>query len=449
MALPVERAKEIPVPVSARAGHYRWAVCGLLFLATTINYIDRQVIGILKPLLQRQYGWSEIDYGDLVFAFQLAYAIGFLFAGRLMDRFGTKRGYAFALTVWSVAAIATAWAPIYGAPMSAVLAVFGMTYSASVAGFLLARFVLGLGEAGNFPAAIKTVAEWFPRRERALATGIFNAGTNVGAIITPAVVPFIAVRFGWEWAFIGTGVAGLGWLVIWWLMYQQPEQHPRVSAGELAYICSDPPDTTKRVPWLTLLPHRQTWAFAIGKLMTDPIWWLYLFWMPDFFSRNYGLSLLELGPPIIVIYLVADIGSVGGGWLSSSLIRRGWSVNAARKTAMLICATAVVPIVFASRANSMWEAVALVSLAASAHQGWSANLFTLTSDMFPRHAVGSVVGIGGFAGAIGGMVIAKITGYILQTTGSYLPVFIIASTTYLVTLVIVHTLVPKLEPAKL
>ena len=448
MALPVQRFKESAATVTARVGRYRWVICGLLFLATTINYIDRQVIGILKPMLQGRFGWSEIDYGDLVFAFQLAYAIGFLFAGRIIDRFGTKKGYAAALTVWSLAAIATAWAPSYGAPMSAVLAVIGLKYGASVAGFLLARFVLGIGEAGNFPAAIKTVAEWFPRRERAFATGIFNAGTNVGAIVTPAIVPFIAVRFGWEWAFIGTGAAGLAWLVIWQLMYQSPDDHPHVTAAEVAYIRSDPPETTTRVPWLALIPHRQTWAFAIGKLMTDPIWWLYLFWMPDFFSRNYGLSLLELGPPIIVIYLVADIGSVGGGWLSSSMIRRGWTVNAARKTAMLICALAVVPVIFASRVTSMWEAVALISLAASAHQGWSANLFTLTSDMFPRHAVGSVVGIGGFAGAIGGMVIAKITGSILQTTGSYLPVFIIAGTTYLVTLLLIHLLAPKLEPAK-
>jgi ACS family hexuronate transporter-like MFS transporter len=449
MALPIQRVKEAAAPVAARIGRYRWVICGLLFLATTINYIDRQVIGILKTTLQGRFGWSEIDYGDLVFAFQLAYAIGFLFAGRIIDRFGTKKGYAAALTVWSLAAIATAWAPSYGVAMSSVLAVLGLKYGASVAGFLLARFVLGIGEAGNFPAAIKTVAEWFPRRERALATGIFNAGTNIGAIITPAIVPFIAVRFGWEWAFIGTGAAGLAWLVIWQLMYQAPDDHPHVTAAEVAYIRSDPPETTTRVPWLTLIPHRQTWAFAIGKLMTDPIWWLYLFWMPDFFSRNYGLSLLEIGPPIIVIYLVADIGSVGGGWLSSSLIRRGWTVNAARKTAMLICALAVVPVIFASRVSSMWEAVALISLAASAHQGWSANLFTLTSDMFPRHAVGSVVGIGGFAGAVGGMVIAKITGYILQTTGSYLPVFIIAGTTYLVTLLVMHLLVPKLEPARL
>jgi ACS family hexuronate transporter-like MFS transporter len=424
-------------------------ICGLLFLATTINYIDRQVIGILKPMLQTQFGWSEIDYGDLVFAFQLAYAIGFLFAGRVMDIFGTKKGYALALTVWSLAAMTTAKATLFGPPVAAMLAVIGLKYSASVAGFLAARFVLGLGESGNFPASIKTVAEWFPRSERALATGIFNAGTNVGAIITPAVVPFIAVRFGWEWAFLGTGALGLAWLIVWWAMYEPPDRHPRVSRTELAYIRADPPETPVAVPWTTLLAHRQMWAFALAKAMTDPIWWLYLFWMPDFFSRNYGLSLLELGPPIIVIYLVADIGSVGGGWLSSSLIHRGWSVNAARKTAMLVCAIAVVPIIVASRVHSMWGAVALISLAAAAHQGWSANVFTLTSDMFPRQAVGSVVGIGGTAGAVGGMVIAKITGYILQTTGSYLPVFIIAGTTYLVTLGIVHLLAPKLEPARL
>ena len=446
-ALPAERAI-VAAAATTRRGHYRWMICGLLFLATTINYVDRQVIGILKPFLQTRFGWSEIDYGDLVFAFQLAYAIGFLFAGRVMDMFGTKKGYALALTVWSLAAMATARATLLGPPAAALLAVIGLKYSASVAGFLAARFVLGLGESGNFPAAIKTVAEWFPRSERALATGVFNAGTNVGAIITPAVVPFIAVRFGWEWAFLGTGALGLAWLIVWWAMYEPPDRHPRVSGAELAHIRADPPETPVAVPWTTLLSHRQMWAFALAKAMTDPIWWLYLFWMPDFFSRNYGLSLVELGPPIIVIYLVADIGSVGGGWLSSSLIHRGWSVNAARKTAMLVCAVAVVPIVTASGVRSMWGAVALISLAAAAHQGWSANVFTLTSDMFPRQAVGSVVGIGGTAGAVGGMVIAKITGYILQTTGSYLPVFIIAGTTYLVTLTIVHLLVPRLEPAR-
>jgi ACS family hexuronate transporter-like MFS transporter len=446
--MPTQRVSAPPVAVVARIGKYRWTICALLLLASTINYVDRQVIGILKPTLQTQFGWSEIDYADIVFAFQLAYAIGFLFAGSLMDRVGVKKGFAAALVIWSIAAMAHAKATTFGAPAAALLAMFGLTYSVSVAGFIAARFALGLGESGNFPASIKTVAEWFPRRERALATGIFNAGTNIGALITPLVVPIVTVRYGWEAAFLATGAIGLLWLVAWWLMYDHPERHARVTRAELAHIRSDPPETTAKVPWLTILPHRQTWAFAVAKFMTDPIWWLYLFWMPDFFSRMYGLSLLQIGPPLIVIYLVADVGSVGGGWLSSSLIRRGWTVNASRKTAMLVCALAVVPIIAASRVNSMWGAVALVSLAAAAHQGWSANVYTLVSDMFPRQAVGSVVGFGGMAGAVGGMLIAKLTGYILQTTGSYMPVFIIASTTYLITLAVVHLLVPRMEPAR-
>jgi MFS transporter, ACS family, hexuronate transporter len=435
--------------VATRVGHFRWTICGLLFLAATINYIDRQVIGILKPTLQAGFGWSEIDYGDMVFAFQLAYGIGFIFAGRLMDRVGTKKGFSLALIVWSVAAVATAGATMFGPAVAAILGVVGLMYSASAAGFIAARFVLGLGESGNFPAAIKTVAEWFPRRERALATGLFNAGTNVGALITPMVVPFITVRFGWQWAFIATGLLGFGWLALWWLLYDNPERHARVSAAERAHICSDPAESIGRMRWAKLLPHRQTWSFAAAKFMTDPIWWMYLFWMPDFFSRTYGLSLLELGPPIIVIYLVADVGSVFGGWLSSLLIRRGWTVNAARKTAMLVCALAVVPIVAASRVHSMWGAVALISLATSAHQGWSANLFTLASDMFPRQAVGSVVGLGGMAGAVGGMLIAKVTSYVLEFTASYTFVFFIAGSAYLAALAVVHLLTPRLEPAHL
>jgi MFS transporter, ACS family, aldohexuronate transporter len=433
---------------ATRVGTFRWMICGLLFLAATINYIDRQVIGILKSTLQAQFAWSEIDYSDIVFAFQLAYAIGFIFAGRLMDRVGTKIGFSLALTIWSLAAIAHAGATTFGPAAAIVLGAIGLKYSASVAGFIAARFALGLGESGNFPAAIKTVAEWFPRSERAFATGLFNAGTNIGAIVTPLVVPFITVRFGWQWAFLATGLVGFGWLGLWWAFYDRPERHPRVNAAELAYISSDPPDPAVRVAWKTLLPHRQTWTVAVAKFMTDPIWWVYLFWIPDFFSRKFGLSLLELGPPVIVVYLVSDVGSVFGGWLSSRLIKRGWTVNASRKTAMLVCASAVVPIVVASRVDSMWTAVALISLAAAAHQGWSANVYTLASDMFPRQAVGSVIGFAGMSGAVGGMLIAKITGYILQTTGSYLPVFIIAGTTYLVTLALVHALSPRLEPAR-
>jgi ACS family hexuronate transporter-like MFS transporter len=433
---------------AGRIGKVRWTICGLLFLAATINYIDRQVIGILKPTLQAQFGWTEIDYGDIVFAFQMAYAIGYLFAGRVMDRLGIKRGFALALTIWSLAAMSAAAVPRFGPAAALLLGTAGLTYSASVAGFIVVRFVLGLGESGNFPAAIKTVAEWFPQRERAFATGLFNAGTNIGAVVTPMTVPFITARFGWIWAFVLTGVLGFAWLIAWLVIYEKPDRHPRLKAPERAFIGSDPIPPATPMPWASLMGYRQTWSFATAKFLTDPIWWMYLFWLPDFFSRNYGLSLLELGPPIIVIYVVADIGSVGGGWLSSMLIRKGWSVNAARKTAMLICAVAVIPIVAAASVNNMWAAVALISLATAAHQGWSANLFTLASDMFPPQAVGSVVGLGGFAGAVGGMLIAKVTGYVLQMTGSYTTVLLIAGGAYLVALAVVQTLTPRLEMAR-
>ena len=407
------------------------------------------MIGILKPTLQAEFGWSEIDYADIVFAFQLAYAIGLLIAGRLMDRFGARAGFSLVIVIWSLAAMAHAEATWFGPAVAALLGTFGLAYSASVAGFIAARFALGLGEAGNFPASIKVVAEWFPKRERALATGIFNSGTNVGALVTPLVVPFITVTWGWYWAFVATGALGFIWLIVWWVTYTSPEEHPRLTAGELAHIRSDPEDSTVHVPWRALLKHRQTWAFALGKFLTDPIWWLYLFWIPDFLNRNHGINLSGIGPPLIAIYLVADVGSIGGGWLSSSLIKRGWTVNAGRKTAMLVCAVAVLPMAVASRAGELWLAVALISIAAAAHQGWSANLFTLVSDMFPRKAVGSVVGMGGAAGAVGGMLIAKITGYILQATGSYVPVFLMAACAYLVALGVIHLLVPRLEPAAL
>jgi MFS transporter, ACS family, hexuronate transporter len=449
MAMPNLRSDQPIEAAARRVGSFRWVICGLLFLAATINYVDRQVIGILKPTLQTQFGWSEIDYGDIVFAFQLAYAIGFLFAGRVMDLLGIKRGFALALTIWSLAAMAAAEVERFGPAAAVLLGTVGLTYSASVAGFILVRFMLGLGESGNFPAAIKTVAEWFPQRERAFATGLFNAGTNIGAVITPMTVPFITARFGWYWAFILTGVLGFGWLIAWLSIYEKPDRHPRLSASERTFITSDPAVPATHMPWASLFGYRQTWSFAAAKFLTDPIWWMYLFWLPDFFSRTYGLSLLQLGPPIIVIYVVADIGSVGGGWLSSSLIRRGWSVNAARKTAMLICAIAVVPIVAAASVQSMWGAVALISLATAAHQGWSANVFTLATDMFPRQAIGSVVGLGGFAGAVGGMMIAKLVGYVLQMTGSYTTVLMIAGAAYLTALAVVHILTPKLEPVRL
>jgi len=449
-AIPTPRpsASTAPAP-GARAGYFRWTICGLLFLASTINYVDRQVIGLLKPTLQQQFGWTEIDYADIVFSFQLAYAIGFVFAGRVIDRVGTRTGFALALAIWSAAAIAHAFATAIGPGVAAVLGVVGLTYSGSVAGFMAVRFALGIGESGNFPAAIKTVAEWFPKRERALATGLFNSGTNVGALLTPLIVPWVTYNWGWKWAFIATGALGLLWLAVWLPLYGAPAGHPRVGAAELALIQSDPPDPPVKVPWLSLIAYRQAWAVAAAKFGTDPIWWLYLFWIPDFLHRRYGIDLQSMALPLIVIYLIADVGSIGGGWLSSALLKRGWTANRARKTAMLACALAVTPIALAANVRSEWLAVLLVGIAAAAHQGWSANVYTLASDMFPRQAVGSVIGFAGMAGAVGGMLIAKITGYVLEATGSYVPVFLIAASAYLVTLLVVHLIVPRLDPVTL
>jgi ACS family hexuronate transporter-like MFS transporter len=440
--------------VGATIGRYRWMICALLFFAATINYIDRQVIGILKSTLQGEFGWTERDYAAIVFTFQLAYAIGLLATGPIMDRIGVRKGYAIAVVLWSLAAVAHAFAHFFNGVFPTVFldASTGLSFVAltgAAAGFAIARFLLGLGEGGNFPAAIKATAEWFPKKERAFATGIFNSGTNIGALVTPLVVPWITVNWGWEWAFISTGLLGFFWVGWWLLAYDTPEKHPKVTPAELAHIRSDPPESITPVPWKQVAGYRQTWAFAIGKFMTDPIWWLYLFWIPDFLQRNYGLDLKSIGLPIVVIYLVADVGSIGGGWMSSQLLKRGWSANAARKTTMLLCALCVVPIIFASKAANLWVAVGLVAIAAAAHQGWSANIFTLTSDMFPRRAVGSVVGIGGMAGAVGGMVISLVVGEILARTGSYVPVFMIAGFAYLSALLVIHLLAPKLEGPKL
>jgi len=421
----------VPTQVERPKGaNYRWTVCALLFFATTINYIDRQVLGILAPVLEKEIGWSESQYGFIVTAFQGAYAIGLVVVGRMMDLLGTKIGYSVAMVFWSLAAMAHALAK-------------------SAFGFGAARFALGLGESGNFPAAIKTVAEWFPKKERALATGIFNAGSNVGAVVAPLVVPWLTLTYGWQEAFIFTAAIGFVWLIFWHWLYEKPEQQKRLSARELSYILSDPPEPETKIKWLKLMPHRQTWAFAIGKFLTDPVWWFYLYWVPKFLNANYGLTLDKIGLPLVIIYLMADVGSIGGGWLSSVFIKRGWSVNKGRKMAMLICALCVVPIMYASQAKEMWLAVALLGLATAAHQGWSANLFTTTSDMFPRRAVGSIVGFGGMAGAVGGMLISTATGFILELTGSYVSLFIIAGAVYLLALLIIHLLVPKLEPARI
>jgi MFS transporter, ACS family, hexuronate transporter len=413
--------------MNEKIGRYRWTICALLFFATTISYVDRQVIGILGPSLQKDLGWDEQTFANVVSWLTIGYALGFLFAGRIMDRVGTRKGFAGAIVLWSVSAMAHALAR-------------------GAASFSAARFALGVGESGNFPAAIKTVAEWFPTRERAFATGIFNAGSNVGAILTPIMVPWIALTWGWRAAFIATGALGFLWLAAWLIVYRPPEEHPKIGAAELAHIRSDPVEPTFAVSWMQLLKYRQTWAFAIGKFMTDPIWWFYLYWLPKFLDARYGIKLAQVTAPLVAIYLLADVGSVYGGWLSGAFIKRGRSVNAGRKLAMLIAAVIIIPTMFAPAAKNMWVAVAIVGVAAAAHQWWSANIFTLTSDMFPNFAVGSVVGIGGFFGAVGGVLFQRATGWVLQHNGSnYTPVFLACGFAYVTALLIIHLLVPRLE----
>ncbi|HEY0130361.1 MAG TPA: MFS transporter [Allosphingosinicella sp.] len=411
-------------------GRVRWGICALLFFATTINYIDRQMISVLKPTLQGEYGWDESTYANIVFSFQLAYAIGYVVFGRLIDKLGARFGYSLAATIWGVAAMAHALAN-------------------NATHFMIARFALGLGESGNFPAGVKAVAEWFPKKERAFAIGIFNAGANIGAILTPLIAPFLVVWFGWRAAFLFTGAIVFLWVVIWWTVYRRPREKKNLSPEELAYIESDPADAPGDVKWLPLLRHRQTWAYALGKFMIDPIWWFFLFWLPSFFAQEHGLNLLTFGLPLAAIYIISDVGSVGGGWLSSRLIHRGWSVNKARKTAMLVCALCVPPVMLAPGVESVWGAVLLIGLATAAHQGFSANLYTIPSDLFPRKAVGAIIGIGGTIGAVGGMFMAKFTGWVLDATGSYMPMFVIAGSSYLLALLVIHLLVPRMEEAKL
>jgi MFS transporter, ACS family, aldohexuronate transporter len=414
----------------AFVGRYRWKICALLFFATTVNYLDRQVLGILAPLLQKSIGWNEAQYGYIVTAFQAAYGISILFAGRIMDRIGTRKGYSISVVIWGLASMAHC---LVRTPF----------------GFGVARFALGIGEAGNFPAAIKTVAEWFPRKERAFATGIFNSGTNFGAILAPLAIPWIALRFGWRAAFLFTGMTDLIWLMFWLAMYRKPAQHPKLSREELQYIQSDPPIPDSKVPFSRLLAKHQTWAYSLGKILTDPVWWFYLFWLPKFLTQSGGLTLSRIGFPLMAIYIGASFGSIGGGWLSSFLLKRNWSVNGARKTTMLLCACLALPAVFVPHVANLWIAVALIGLATAAHQGWSANIFTTVSDMFPQHAVGSVVGIGGTVSAVGSMLSASIVGLVLQATGSYSALFLAAGTAYLVALAVFHLLAPKMRPVEL
>jgi ACS family hexuronate transporter-like MFS transporter len=413
-------------PDSTRT-NYRWVVVALLFFAVTVNYIDRAVLGVLKPLLDQQLGWNQKDYGWMVTAFQAAYAAGYLLAGRWFDKIGVRLGMLLAVSVWSGAAMAHAAAR-------------------SVLGFSAARSVLGLAEGGCFPAAIKAVAEWFPKEQRAFATGIFNAGSPVGAIMCPLVVPWLAERWGWQGAFVLTGMIGFLWVVLWALVYQTPERHPRVSPAELAYIRKDPPEPVMTIRWLKLLRRRQVWAFMAGMMASAPVWWFYIFWTPDFLNKRFHLNLNQSSLPLMVIFFASSFGGILGGWFSSALLRRGWSVNAARKTALLACALCVLPVFATPLMPQVWWAVALVALAAAAHCGYAANLYTLVSDVVPRQAVSSVVGIGGMAGSVAGMCFAQIVSRVLYFThNNYIVPFAMAASTYLLALGVIHLLLPRFE----
>ena len=408
----------------------RWWICALLFFATTINYVDRQVFAILAPQLQTEIGWTEIEYGYIVTAFQLFYAIGLLLVGKWIDFLGTKKGYILSIIVWSLAAMSHAFArtPI---------------------GFGVARLALGIGESGNFPAAIKTISEWFPRKERALATGIFNSGSNIGAIVAPLLVPMIALNFGWQAAFILTGFLGFIWLFFWVRFMSRPEENTGINSAELKLIKDDAEDELEKPTSIwKIIRTRKVWAIAIGKFMTDPIWWFFLYWLPKFLNTTYGLQLDKIGLPLITAYLIADVGSIGGGWLSSKFLQLGWTINAARKTTLLICALLVVPIYWASGIGDLWPAVILIGLGMAAHTGWSANMYTLATDFFPKKDIGTVVGFVGMAGAVGGMLMASATGHLLEATGSYEILFVIAASMYGIALMIIHLLVPNFDAEK-
>jgi len=424
-------------------GKYRWTICALIFFATTINYLDRSVISLLKTNLEKDFQWNESDYADIVIAFQLFYAIGLLIAGWVIDTAGSKIGYAISIFVWSVAAI-------------------GHALVKSTWGFIFARGALGVSEAGNFPAAIKTVAEWFPKKERALATGIFNSGAAVGAITAPLSVPFIAAKWGWQWAFIITGSIGFIWLLFWLVVYEIPAKQKRLGKAEFDYIHSDADEVrvsdeaadTGKVSWFSLLGFRQTWAFFFGKFLTDPVWWFYLFWLPAFLKAQYGIEGVSASLPVALVYTMSTVGSIFGGWLPMYFIKKGWQVYRSRKVSMLIYALCAVPVIFAQLLGStnMWFAVIIIGFAAAGHQAWSANIFTTVSDMFPKKAVGSVTGIGGMAGAIGGMLIAWFAGTLFDhynalgkiETGYYI-MFIICGSAYLIAWFVMHFLVPKMQ----
>ncbi len=425
-----------------KIGSYRWTICALVFFATTVNYLDRSVISLLKPVLTMELHWDDADYADIEVAFKFAYALGMLFTGRIIDRLGSKIGYFLATLLWTLSAIAH-------------------SFVSTTLGFILVRGALGLTESGNFPAAIKSTAEWFPKKERAFATGIFNSGTNIGAIAAPLSVPFIVNAWGWKAAFVITGSFGFIWIVLWLMMYEIPSKHKSVSKEELEYINSDPQteETNEKVSWLQLLTFRQTWAFALGKFLSDPVWWFYLFWLPDFLISEYELTGTEIAIPTAVVFMISTVGSIFGGWLPLKFVNAGMPIFRARKTSMLIYAIAVTPIIFAQILGSfnMWFAVMVIGLATSAHQAWSANIFTTVSDMFPKKAVGSVVGIGGMFGGLGGILLTAFVQRnmfvyyrsIGQIETAYYIMFFICGGAYLLAWTIMHFLVPKMQPIKI
>ncbi|MFA4892537.1 MFS transporter [Brevundimonas sp.] len=420
----------------APPGKYRWVVVWLLFAAMVINYVDRQAIGVLKPTLMGEFGWTEGDFANIIFWFQAAYAVSYLLWGRIVDKIGARWGFGLAFIIWQIAFIAHA-------------GIRNLNHA------IFVRLALGVGEGGGFPAGIKAVTEWFPKKERAFAVGLFNAGTNIGAIVTPLIIPLIAsVWLGtaedpnWRMALIIVGAAGMIWVPIWFMVYKRPGEHSKVTPEELDYIAQDAPDPAHKISWLKLLTVKETWAYALGKFLIDPIWWFFLFWLPGFLGTQYDLNLLTFGPPLIAIYLMSDVGSIGGGWLSGQFLKRGMSLNAARKLTMLICALAVLPVAFAGMASNVWTAVLIIGVATAAHQGFSANLYAMPGDVFPRSAVGSVVGIGGMIGGFGGMAMAKYAGFVLEKIGSYTPIFVVAASAYLIALLVIHLLSPRYAPAK-
>jgi len=421
--------------------NYRWVICALLFFATTINYIDRQVIGLLKPTLEREFNWTEVDYGNIVMIFAGCYALGYVIFGNFIDKIGTKMGYGISVVVWSIAAM------LHAAVRSTL-------------GFGVVRGLLGLAEAGNFPAAVKAVAEWFPKKERALATGIFNSGTSIGAVAAPLLVPWLLSAYGWQEAFIITGAIGFIWLIFWWFLYEIPSRHKKISPQEYAHIHSDnePAEVegAAKVKWSRLLGIKQTWVFIIGKILTDPIWWFFLFWLPSYFATTFNLDLKKPSIHLAIVYSATTLGSIGGGYLSSYLIKKGWPVLKARKTTLLIVAFAVLPIMLAQQAPNIWVAVGIISLAAAAHQAWSANIFTIVSDIIPKRAVSSVVGIGGMAGSIGSTLFPLLVGSLLEyykTAGNigagYNILFIICGCAYFVAWFIIQLLTARMKPVEL